>query len=74
MCILLLDEILAAFRVPLAVPVAQSTHGMTKHHYSVTNRTVTVHCWSKLPPQAANETSVAHKLTVSQLVQTFRVF
>jgi hypothetical protein len=47
-CILLLDELLAAFGVPLAAPIAQSTHGMTKHHYSVTNRTVTV---------AANETS-----------------
>jgi len=66
-CLLLLDELLAAFRVPLAVPLTQSTHDVTKHHYSVKNR-------SELPPQAANETSVAHKLKVSQLLNIIRVF
>jgi hypothetical protein len=73
-CILLLDEFLAAFRVPLSVPVAQSTHDMTKHHYFVTSRTVTVRCRSKLPPQAANEIIIAHKLTVPHLVQYFVFF
>ena len=35
---------------------------------------LTVCCWSKLPPQAANEIIIAHKLTVSQLVQYFVFF